>query len=623
MPEIQDERFRLRMNDDGTGVALEDLARRQAWRLDESTRLAACGQRTAGDFADGSQAIKEGTVRLLGVGKAQRLGIHRIEVQYRLGAGELRLSWVLEPDGLHVLAEGRGDLTWLALPGTFTPDPAGNFTAAIANAQGILHTGKGLPFRRVLASGGHANGYSMAMFGQLADRAALLVVAETDDDALCHWEKTAAGQIRLMWLQRPCYDKLAYPREVVIIPTAPDVTSLCKTYRRYEAARGRIVTWEQKLARRSVLEQLFGATIVFVGYHQDDQLDYVDSFRRLKAAGIDRAFVYPAYLSSSIDISAMGVAPIDIRRHLPLLKELGYAAGSFIYITDGSADAGPEGLLAGPDGEPVLSWQIDQLKWFVHSASRRKEWARRLLSQEHAGLDGIHYDVLCSCEPREDWSPLHRDDRRADRQRRIEVLLLAAERNMIVSSEGFQGRLTPHYDLGSTKYAHMLGGEEYCLAPMTMLVYHDCAIHMWWEVDNYNNFEHRTQFGRGQTGRLNWGGGALRQQAAIDALLGCPPDIFPFGLQYNYVPHSHPKIYTYRFRLEDPLVAEAIELAKPVAQLHRRIGKLEMVEHRMHRPDGALQETVFADGTRVIANFANVALEAPGGPLAPETWIVR
>jgi hypothetical protein len=247
-----------------------------------------------------------------------------------------------------------------------------------------------------------------------------------------------------------------------------------------------------------------------------------------------------------------------------------------------------------------------------------------MLEEKVGQLDAVHFDVLTCANLREDYHPLHRRDARVDRDNRREMLQYAADKGLIVSSEAFWDRMTPYYDLGSTKFAHVLGGDEYCVVPMTMLVYHDSACHLWWEVDNYNNPEHRSQGERGYSPSLYWGGGAPRLQSAIDALLGAPPDIFPFGYQYNFVPHEQPKKYMYRFRLEDQSVQDAIACAKPVMALHARIGKLEMTEHILHTPDGAIQETVFADGTRVIANFANVALEAPGvGLLAPESWVTR
>ena len=194
----------------------------------------------------------------------------------------------------------------------------------------------------------------------------------------------------------------------------------------------------------------------------------------------------------------------------------------------------------------------------------------------------------------------------------------------MISSEGFYDRMTPHYDLCNSKYPFALGGDEYCVVPMTMLCYHDSAYHTWWEVDNYNNPHHRSQWGRGYKERYAFAGGLPRLQACMDALMGTPPDLYPFGRQYNYIPNNHPDFYFYRYTIDDPEVRTAIEYAKPVLKLNARIAKQELVEHHLHHPDGGVQETVFADGTRVIVNFSNVPLEAPGvGVLPAESWVTR
>ena len=626
---IRNQALELRMREDGTAVVLEDLKRRVCWHLDDSTRLVAAADVVRFDhpaFAAESAAAQDRKVLALGPGTATRLDDKTIRSEHRTPCGTVQFQWILEPDCLRILADPAAPdaAPSLALPGTFRPADGRAFLAAIPMGQGVLHTGRGPAFHRPLAGHGHGFGCNMTMFGQIADGGGLLIIAEHEADAVLHWEKTNGGDVRLMWLQWASLGRLAYARETVVYATPPDVTSICKCYRRYEIEHGRFRTWEQKIAERPALEKLFGSAIVFIGYHQDDTLDYAASFRRLKALGIDRAYVYPVYLDSTLDITIMGVRPVDIRAQLPLIHELGYTAGSFIYITDGprrADDPTDADLVLDRKGTPLLAWQIKDLKWYAYSAEKRFAAARRLLDHEHAGLDGMHYDVLCCVAPREDYNPLHREDARTDVANRAAMLQYAGAANRIVSSEGFWGRMTSSYDLGSCKFAHMLGGDEYCVVPMTMLVYHDSAWHTWWEVDNYNNYEHRTQFGRGQTQRLPWGGGHARLQAAIDAIQGTPPDIFPFGLQYGFVPHGMPEVYTYRFRLEDALVQEAIAFAKPVMALNRRVGRLELTEHKLHRPDGAVQESVFADGTRVVANFANAALEAPGvGLLPPESW---
>lgn len=628
---LKGQSLQLFMQEDGTEVFIEDVVRGESWRLDEATRLVARGApRFAHDaYAAEALAKPDAQVALLGPGRARKLDEVTIEARHRTPAGDVTLRWVMERDRLRIIAvpDDEHGVTALALPGAFRPEGAAAFHSAIPLGQGVLHSGAGPAFFRPLCMRGHGGGFTLSMFGLLAAEGALLVITESDADVALHWEKTAQGAVNVLWLQHPSMGQLGYPRETVVFAESPDLTSVCKRYRRYEMEQGRFKSWAEKITERPQLEQLFGAAIVFLGYNHDVDLDYADSLRRLKALGIDRAYVYPTYMGSTLDLqAAFGSAPIDIRAHLPLLQELGYLAGSFIYITDGPRGEGEDGLhdlLLNADGKPQVFWQIEEHTWYVYSGEKRFAWARKMIEEEHSGLDAVHYDVLCCSSLMEDYHPAHRRDARADRENRREMLQYAAGKGLVVSSEGFYDRMTPYYDLGSVKFAHALGGDEYCVVPMTMLVYHDSAYHLWWEVDNYNNPEHRTQFGRGQLSRLYWGGGSPRVQSVMDALLGTPPDIFPFGKQYNFVPHNSPKTYLYRFRLEDQAVREAIEYAKPVMALNARIGKLEMLEHRLHTPDGAVQETVFADGTRVIANFANVTQEAPGiAPLPPESWRV-
>jgi hypothetical protein len=616
-------KIRLAMGEDGTGVTIEDKVRGVVWRLDERTRLA--GRESARFDCAAYQASRKSdpgrAVFPLGPGVARLDGPDSITAVHVGPGGRVSLRWTMESDRVRVgaLPADPGSATGLTLPGTFRPDGEAGFGAVVPLGQGILHNGKGPSFFHGLTASGHGHGYTLAMVGQVAGKGALVAIAETEADASLHWEKTdAGGGIDLMWVQHPSLGFLSYPRETVLVPTDPQVVAVAKAYRCHVIAKGRFKSWEEKIAERPALARLFGSAVVFVGYLDDPDLDYAAAFRALKQAGIGKAYVLPVYMACAGDLgSVMGAPLADLRRHIPLLRELGYLAGSFIYITDG-----PDGgsLRLDAKGNPVLTWRIRDYKWFAYSAEERARWAARLLDAEHGGLDAVHYDVLCCTRFNENHDPARKYDAREDAAAIRKLLEDTAKRGLIISSEGFLDRLTPYYDIASTKYSHAVGAGEYCVVPLTALVYHDSVIHTWWEVDNYGNPEHRSQFGRGQSSRLWWGGGFPRRQAAIDALLGAPPDIFPFGHQYNFVPHRHPEIYTYKPTLSDPLVRESIECAKPVMALHERIGRLEMTGHHLVTPDGAVQETVFADGTRVVANFANVALEAPGGVLDPESW---
>ena len=631
MLKLENECLALRMNERGTDIVLVDMGRKQTWQLDESTRLVSRGLKKNDNdplSAEAAASVENDKVCTVGHGQANQLNGTTIESTHNTPCGTVTLRWVLEPDRLRVFAEADSQtgVDTLALPGTFRPGAEGGFLAAVPTGQGVLHTGKGPAFYKPLWAHGHQCGCNMDMFGQIAGCGGLLVIAETTPDALCHWEKTPTGDIRLMWVQQQTLGTLGYTRETVVFPAPADLTQICKLYRTYEIEHGRFKTWQEKISERPNLEKLFGSAMIFLGYIQDDELDYAENLRRLKAMGISKAVVCPLFFADCVKpgIEAWGCKWIDIRNLVPLLHELDYAASSWLYITDGPIGKGSDphrDLRLDKDGKPCVVWQMDDQKWYAHSAAERLRWAEKFLDDELTGLDAMHYDCVTNEPLHEDHNPAHPGDNRADLANRIEMFNAAADKGMIVSSEGFWGRLAQYYDLGNDKFAHILGGDEYCVVPMTMLVYHDSAYNTWWEVDNYNNFKHRSQFGRGHTWRFPFGGGGGRLQAAIDALEGTPPDIFPFGKQYSFVPNDEVKIYMYKMRLEDPLVQEAIEMAKPVMALNERVGKLELVEHKLHRPDGAVQETVFADGTRVIANFANAELEAPDvGLLPPETW---
>ena len=625
MLSLRNDVLTLQMEDDGTEVVIEDRVRQTRWFLDETTRLVyrdADQGKYQGFDAVGAQG------HMIGTGKAQLVGANTIAVDYKTPCGHLTLRWVMEGDRLRVFAEADVEncVRGLNLPGTFRPDGKSSFLTAIPNGQGFLHTGKGPAFRNTYFGMGTA-GFAMAMFGQISSNGGLLTVTETDTDTLLHWEKTDKGELRVMWWQIPSFGELTYTREVVFFPTDPNVTALCKHYRNYEIEHGRFRSWDEKIAERPKLESLFGSAMVFVGYWHDKELDYAASFRKLKAAGIDKAFVYPMYHYfvnyEEVERRNPEGREIDIRHLTPLLNELGYSGASFIYTQDGPAESGDDplkNLRFDRSGKPFIYWEMHGLEWFNWSLEKRLALTNQILDDEHIGLDGVHFDTLTARPFIEDYHPGHRTDTKEDWVNRQKMLDHAAGKGMIVSSEGFWGRMTSHYDLGSTKYAHTLGREEYCIVPMTMLVYHDSAYHTWWEVDNYNNSEHRTQYNRGFLPRFQWGGGAPRIQSAMDALMGTPPDIFPFGVQWNFIPHSK-ELYTYHIRIEDQGVQDAIQYVKPVMELNAAVGKLQMVEHRLHTPEGAVQETVFADGTRVVANFANVPMEAPGaGLLSAESW---
>jgi len=631
MLSIRNASIELAMKADGTNVRVTDLKRKTTWVLDEQTRYVSSKVKRLDHDAFRYERVhgKTSSVGLLGSGKAEKVSEREIRCIHRTRNGSVSLSWVLEKDRLRIFAEADIDnaASSVSLPGVFRPAGGASFKMALTRTQGFVHSGRGPSYFYAWYTPAFL---SMCFYAQIAERSALLSILETDIDGCLIWEKTADGLLNIGWVHQPRFGELAYRRETVMTFTAPDITPVCKRYRDYEKEKGRFKTWDEKIAERANVAKLIGSVTAFVGYHQDPEQNYAANLRAMKRMGIERARILPILMGATVPfhypMKGKRVDLIDLTRQVPLMHALGYSASGFIYITAQTPAKGARpyrNLMLGPDGKPILNWVMPDEKFYYLSLKERLKWAERYLDRNLKGCDGVHYDTLTANWLLEDWTPGRMTSAEDDYNTIREMMQLAGERNMYVAAEGFCGRLTPYYELGSTKYTHMVCRDEYYCVPLTMLVYHECASHIWWEVDNYNNPLNRSQGGRGWEPRYYFGAGYPEQQSAVDASAGTIPDIMPFGLQYTFVPKNMPDLFYYRFRMDEPALVPAVECAKRVQKLHRRIGKLEMKEIRILKEDGAIQETVFADGTRIVANFANTELEAPKlGMLPPESWTV-
>lgn len=622
--------MRLSMREDGTNVSLFDLRGRTLWELDESTRYVSQEAQRLESDAYRYEAVHStaSKVALTGKGKASRLGPGRILTQYKTRQGNVSILWALEPDRLRVIANFNIDnpASSLSLPGVFRPADNEHFLSAIPHTQGIIHTGKGPAFYKALYNPAFI---FMCFFAQMAKRSALLSVMEDDVDVCVVWEKTSAGTINLQYVEQPEFGKLAYPRENVFVFTRPDITSICKRYRDYEKEKGRFVTWKEKIAQRPNVKKLLGSVTAFVGYHNDTDFDYRKGLLAMKDMGITKARIEPAFIGTTAPFrypyKGKLVDNLALTSLNPLIKKLGYSPCAFIYITAGKEAKGKDpykAIMVGHDGKPKVNWVMPDGTFYYLSLKERFNWVQKYLDNQCRTCDGVHFDTLSANWLHEDYGPAKtsgRDDYNMIRQ----ILQYACDKGMYTVTEGFCGRLTPWLDQGSTKFQHMGCRDEYYCVPMTMLVYHECAQHIWWEVDNYNNAMHRAQGGREWGSRYYFGGGRPEIQSAIDAIAGTPPDIMPFGLQYTFLPKNEPEIYFYRFRPEEPRLKEVLPYVQSVQKLQARVASLEMTELNILKSDGAVQESIFADGTRVIANFSNTALDIKGhGHLPAESFKV-
>ena len=276
---------------------------------------------------------------------------------------------------------------------------------------------------------------------------------------------------------------------------------------------------------------------------------------------------------------------------------------------------------------PVPGWTIDDFQWYGVCTPYQHEYIKNRFASDMQAMDWIHFDVSAmnpghACLNRShelhNYAPMSAREDQQWTQRLFNSGMLG---NRVVSSEGFNDYYAAHYDIGSTKMMPCWDIPGHAIpVPMTMLVFHDSCIHDWWEVHNYN--AHRG-FGisnlPGDLGRI--GSGMPRLKAAIDALYGCPPNLFPFGKQYGWVNIDTRETFSYLVKIDDAPVQEAVNAALPVAELHGRIGKCEMIDFALLSEDGAVQTSMFSDGTRIVANLADESREvAEYGCLPAQSW---
>ena len=613
---------------DGRELILTDVQRGTRWEIDPNSQVYGAKEVVPGSSADLQRMVP----------RAARLEpVEGLAVTYQAGETQVEMRFSLQADYVEVkLPPPEGSTGCISLPGSFRPQGEG-MKLLLPIMQGMLWEGGGIEIDHIRSEGSHT-GFSMAFSACLAERGALLVTAESRDDQRWWYGKDAAGRMWVANLQLASLGTMGYERTVRLYVTDADIVAVARQYRRKVIQQGRLKTWEEKISERPALERLFGALMCYIGYCEDD-VDYLDGCRKLRAYGFERALLYPGRFNMYYpEIRMGGVPAINLSRNtIETIKALGYDMAAWSWLNE-ALPASPEEVRrmfrSGTDGQIIPHWKIDDQQWYLVCYSYLQEYQQRALAQEIPEMTWDHFDVL-TCVPPMECHALdhprhlgHPSSRSQDREWVRDVFRIDQQAGLAVSSENFNDAYSLEYDLGSVKALPQYGPWGFWPVPLTMLVYHDSLIHSWWEIHSYNN----PWRGRmaGLQNLFAYGGGRPRLMAAQDALMGCPPDVFTFGAQYGYTGHGS-DTFLYKYRFEDPEVQIALKAALPVARLHHRIGKQEMVHFKFLSEDGYVQESAFADGTRVVANFSlDYVGEVPGidhkvvktaGTLAPETWV--
>lgn len=602
---IHNDEFIIICEANGTQLKLIDQKRWTRWALDYQSLV----------FGEDAHAAFDTTfskgVNLLIPQAAEAIDATSICLTFQAGESTLRMAFHLTNDGIEVSLPlpVAANVGFVALPGSFIPEgEPGRLLLPIM--QGMLWDGKGPAFSHLRGEAGHL-GFSMPFIGYLSDHAGLLAVAHTREDVLWWFGKDDGARIWATNLQIDSLGSMRYERSVKLFAVDPEITSVAKRYRRKVVEERRFKSWTEKLTERPSLDRLFGALMCFIGYCKDEEVDYVASCNKLKEYGFDRALIYPARFNTyNSDIRMGGVPAIHLsREEVAGIRALGYDVAPWSWLNE-ALDDGSQHVHSiyrrNPQGEIIKHWKIDDQQWYQVCYAAMDKFQERALQGTMSDMSWDHFDVLAcvsglECYALDHPNHLGRMLTRAENREWVrETFRTDTRRGIPVSSENFNDAFAPDYDLGSVKAWPQYGFWPFWPVPLTMLVYHDSMIHSWWEMHSYNNYWSGRTHGPQQ---FEYGGGRPRLMAAADALMGCPPDVFPFGSQYDYTGRGS-ATFLYKFCFEDPEVQVALRQALPVAKLHRRIGMLEMVDFKMLSSDGYVQQTTFSDGTRIIANFS-------------------
>jgi hypothetical protein len=467
--------------------------------------------------------------------------------------------------------------------------------------------------------GGH--GLSMPFVGLTDGRAGLIAIAETQNDATARSYKPGAlgkgtaGAWSFAW--QPSKGTYAYERRLRVRRIAAGgYVAIAKAYREHARASGLVVTLKDKAAKNPNVDKLLGAIDLWywqnaASWRRDPHGE--SQARKLKDAGIDRVLWSNEASKDTIEaIAALGYLP----GRYDIVQDV-YSPDTPIDWV--SKEGWPDGLVLLASGDWMKGWVTrhegkEYPGGVICSAYGLGILERRLAKDLAAHPYQARFlDTTTASPLRECYNPKHPETRSDDRVHKLEQLeLLSNKRKLVTGSETgmdmavpfvhyFEGMMSlgPYrlpdsgYDLVSYKkpqddFMTFQVGPAYRI-PLFELVYHDCVVSYWYWGDASNRIPE-----------------VWDARDRFNALYGTPPLWVMDEASWDRDKDRFVKSY------------------KDGADVARRTGYLEMIEHRFLTDDHTVQMTRFADGTRVFANFGETPFKMDDGkPLAAKSHIVR
>ena len=455
--------------------------------------------------------------------------------------------------------------------------------------------------------GGH--GLCMAWYGQTDGRQGVMAIAETADDGGVSMTRHAE-LLTLAPEWEPQKAEFGYARRMRwVFFDDGGYVALCKRYRRHAKETGLLKTLAEKRAANPNVDLLVGAVNTWYW-----ERDAVAICREMRAAGIDRIlWSNRAEPETLRRLNAMDVLTSRYDIYQDVMDPANFPKLRWIH-SDWPTAAWPKDLTLDASGQWVRGWEVEaksgpRIPCGVLCDRQAPEYARRRIPAE---LKTHPYrcrfiDTTTAAPWRECYDKSHPMTRSESRRWKMELLgVVSDECGLVTGSETGHDAAVPyaHYfegmmSLGPYRVAdagrnmsHIVEevppaiakfqtGHYYRL-PLWELVYHDCLVAQWYWGD-YNNKLPKV-----------WD-----RRDLINALYGTPP-MFMFDRRL-WTAQRERFVQSYR-------------TATPVA---RATGYSEMLSHRWLTGDHSVQETQFANGVKVTANFGGRPYSPPDGKSLP------
>jgi len=445
-------------------------------------------------------------------------------------------------------------------------------------------------------------GLYMPWWGQIRANHGYMAIFETPYDASIRLQHPAGGptSIGARWL--PSKGALRYPRVVRyrFFDRCNHVT-MTKNYREWVAQKGMLRTLAEKSVSNSRVSSLRGTGVIHTGilYHVQPSSPYYtkvknthdlhtfiergEQLKELARRGFENLYVHlDGWGQRGYDNLHPDILPpcqeaggwMGLRRLAAGCRSIGYNLALHDQYRDYYHDADTyDSDLAVRDSDgrvpTVCEWYGGPQSFLC--ARIAKQYLKRNLAdlrRQDIPLSGIYLDVFAVADLDECYHPSHPMDREECARARCECFALARSEGLIVSSEEPTDFALPFLDLVHhapyAKHPSPEGGRPLGIpTPLFSLVYHDCLVVPW------------TCIGRG-----GWG--------IPDQDLGMLHALLNGGVPYVSLTPSQ----------------EETAIVETVRSLHQKVGWQPITNHEFLDGSYRVQQTTFADGTRVMVDFA-------------------